>query len=243
MHDPFVVAFEIRRPWPTLTREWDGVNGARFRLASRLRPAPGSPVDAEATATRRDPFPWWRPRSWLWQPVLFGRRVWFPPLITVWHVEPDGHDSGEVCKHYRRYRDRDGTWQTRVLHGWRWHVHHWRIQVHPLQKLRRRLLTRCAWCAGRHRRRDAVNHALTWDGPRGRWWQGEPGLYHSDCASIKQARGRCLCDDPLFDMDGWGNCARCGKFRGHGIKPEHLDVQRKLAAIPDGQRESARRQP
>jgi len=60
MHDPMVVAFEIRRPWPRRRR-------------------------------------------------LVGRRYW-PALITIWHVEPNGHDSGEVCKHSHRWQEPDGTW-------------------------------------------------------------------------------------------------------------------------------------
>lgn len=188
MHDPLVVAFEIRRPWPKR-----------------------SGIDV---------------RRWYW-----------PPLVTVWHREPGGHDSGEVCKHYRRYQDAAGDWQYKFLHGWKLHVHHWKVQVHPLQEVRRWILTRCAWCGGRHSKGDAVNHSLSWDGPCGRWWQGEPGLYHGDCASVKTAKGRCLCDDPVFDMKGWGRCARCDGFRSHGATPAVLERQRLLAAVPDGQRD------
>jgi hypothetical protein len=74
MHDPYVVAFEIRRPWP-----------------------------------RR---------------VHWGTRRWyFPPIITVWHVEPGGHDSGEICRHYDRETKK-------ITNGWRWHVWHWKLQIH-----------------------------------------------------------------------------------------------------------------
>ena len=68
MHDPDVVAFTIRRPWPRRRR------------------------------------------------TLLGRRYW-PPLVTVWHREPRGHDAGTVCRHYDRVT-------CRVLPGWRLHIWH-----------------------------------------------------------------------------------------------------------------------
>lgn len=179
MHDPLVVAFEIRRPRPK---------------TSRPRNTDGTPV----------------------KPI----RYW-PSLVTVWHREPGGHDSGTVCK-----------WDTR----WRFHVHHWRIQVPPLQELRRRLLTRCAWCGGRHRKGDAVNVSHSWDGPRGRWWQGEPGLYHGDCSAVASAHATCVCESPVLEHDGYGQCARCGKSRSFGTTEERLTRARELAVIPEGSR-------
>lgn len=187
MHDPLVVAFVVRRPWPR-----------RVNRAGR---------------------------------TSAGRRWHWPPLVTVWHVEPGGYDSGEVCKHHRRYVDRE-----RVRIGWKLHVWHWRLQVHPLQHLRRWLLTRCAWCGGRHTRRDPVNHSLSWDRQRRRWWRGEPGLYHGDCAGVYLAHGACTCDDPLTDHAGHGRCALCGRRRSYGVSAETLARQRQLAALPAGAR-------
>lgn len=193
MHDPDVVAFEVRRPWPQLDRH-----------------------------------------------RTFGRRFRFPPLITVWHREPGGRDCGEVCKHWTRWQDADGNWQTKIRHRWRWHVHHWHLQIHPAQKLRRRLLTRCAWCGGRSSKRDPVNISHSWGAPRGRWWQGEPGLYHHDCTSVERAHAKCLCAQPDFGSDGggwprdYGRCRNCGKYRGWKSPPDEAD--RLLAALPAGSR-------
>lgn len=192
MHDPLVVAFEIRRPWPK----------------------------------KRDSTGW---------------RYW-PPLITVWHREPGGHDSGDVCAHTRRYQDDHGRWQAEVQHAWRWHVHHWKIQVHGLQRLRRRLLTRCTWCHGRSRKGDTVNFSLSWDGPRGRWWRGEPGLYHHDCSSIASAHNTCSCVDPvtaITEYEGYGRCARCMRYRPFGMTPDRMARTRDLQAIPSGGRRAA----
>jgi hypothetical protein len=190
MHDPLVVAFEIRRPWPK-------------RMAH-----PGG-----------QPYRYW------------------PAIVTVWHREPRGRDSGEVCKHYRRWQGIDGEWHVKYLHAWKWHVHHWHLQVRPLQQLRRALLTRCAWCGGRSRKGDVVNYSHSWNGPRGHWWQGEPGLYHGDCSDIATAHRTCTCADPLLDHTGYGRCALCGRFRSYGAEPARLArAQRIRESVPVGKR-------
>jgi hypothetical protein len=122
VHDPMVVAFEIRRPWP---------------------------------------------QRWKLSPAWTSRRWWFPPMVTIWHVEPGGRDAHAVCKSGSR---------------WRFHVWHWKVQIIPLQMLRRWLLTRCAGCGGRSTRANPVNVSLSWSDDAGPWWRGEQGLYHVRCA-------------------------------------------------------------
>jgi hypothetical protein len=161
VHDPDVVAFEIRRPWPSGRR-------------------------------------------------LNGRRRW-PALVTIWHREPGGHDAGEVCRHYRRWQEPDGTWKSKVTKGWKWHVHHWRPTIHPLIKLRRHLVDRCAWCHGPDRKRDRISISTIWDGYRPHWWASAHGIYHDDCHSAWSARGRCSCEHPeVSGRLSYDTCARCG---------------------------------
>lgn len=188
MHDPMVVAFEIRRPWPKRVN--------------------------------------WHKQRWYW-----------PSIITVWHVEPKGHDAGEVCKHFDRVQDAEGKWRYKFRHAWRFHVHHWRIQVGPLQKLRRWALTRCAWCRGRHSKLDPVSISRQWDGPRGKWWQGETGLYHLHCEAFAHGHDVCLCESPIFDGEGYGHCAVCGKYRAWGRTEAWIAAHRILAARPVGDRD------
>lgn len=170
MHDPYVVAFEIKRPWP----------------------------DSYETAGRR-------------------RRYW-PAMITVWHREPGGRNWGTVCK-------RNGHW--------RLHVHHYRIQVRPLQHFRRWALTRCAWCGDPSRKGDRTNIAGSWSRAHAHWWQGEPDLRHHDCDTVWRASRKCLCDDPVLP-DGYGKCGTCGKFRAWNSGVSEAD--RLLAALPAGSR-------
>lgn len=190
MHDPGVVAFNIRRPWPK-----------------------------RSTPILRDER--WRFRGAFW--TIAGRGLYWPALVTVWHRESGGKDAFAVC-------GPAGRWQ------WRWHVHHWHLQFPPLQHLRRRLLTRCAWCGGRSRRRDAVNVSHTWDGLKSPWWRGERGLFHSDCSSIEAAHRACVCDDPLTDHGDYARCALCGGYRGWGRTAGRVAHDAALKAIPVGQR-------
>lgn len=163
MHDPIAVAFEILSPIPRRSRPHDAKPSSP-RWKARYE-----------WATWRKPWEGWS-RFW----VIAGRGFYFPALVTVWHNEPGGRDFGEVC--CKRVTGRDG--KVRLTRSWRWHVWHWSIRVPPLQALRRRLLTRCAECG----RKGSPDVSHSWGGPRGKWWQGEPGLYHRECSMLVSMR-------------------------------------------------------
>lgn len=217
MHDPMTVAFTIRRPWPRIRRRTYGPD--RRKLEARYSWA----------------------RWWQWNPAVFMSHwrigpleLYWPSLITFWHVEPSGCDSSEGC-----LRRQHGAY---LRPRWRWHVHHWKLQVHPLQHLRRWALTRCEWCGGRSKRSDYVDVSHQWDSEPGHWWRGERGLFHHDCSSIERAHRVCLCgpDSVADPRPGVYLCFRCGKSRAYNEEkktgPGHL-TNRILASIPDGQRD------
>ena len=230
MHDPLTVAFEIRRPWPERS-PLPAAGHASVRWRIRLHHT-CTPSCGQDPPHRDGAFPWWRPSSYsaFWR--LAGRDYYFPSLITVWHREPGGRDGLSVCS--KRVQRRDGTW--RRTRGWRCHIHHYKIQFRTYQQLRRRLLTRCAWCGQRSVKGDQVNISHQWGGPRGRWWKGEPGLFHHDCSAIKSAHATCVCEWPVLEHDTYGKCARCERSRSFGTTAEHLPRLRELAAIPHGGR-------
>jgi hypothetical protein len=177
MHDPDVVAWEIWRPWPqrsSMSATGSHTDGVRWSIRFNHTHDPGC---ADDPPHKHGAWPWWKPSSYrrFWR--MAGRDYYWPPIMTVWHREPRGRDALSECQ--RRYQDRDGQW--RLTRSWKWHVWHYRLQFPPLQKLRRRLLTRCAWCGGRDAKGNSVNSSLSWDGPRGHWWRGEPGMYHGVC--------------------------------------------------------------
>ncbi|OYN76839.1 hypothetical protein CG716_20205 [Mycolicibacterium sphagni] len=160
--------------------------------------------------------------------TLAGREFYFPALISVWHVEPHGVDAlqGE-CKGTR----------------WRWHIHHWRIQWNVLQRWRRRLLTRCAWCGGRDTKSDPVNcsvNGILRPRVKTRWWQSESAIAHGDCSSVEHAHRLCLCENPGLSHGDYGQCAFCGKFRAWRHVPTIPD--RYLASLPEGSRIPAGKQ-
>lgn len=143
-------------------------------------------------------------------------------LIEVWHYEPGGADALTVCTRKSR---------------WRWHIHHWRVNFPLLWALRRRLLTRCSWCGGRHTSTDRVDSShANWIGaaPRAPWWRGETNLAHSDCSGVARAHRLCLCDNPGLSHRDYGQCAFCGKFRAWRKVP--AIPERYLASLPVGSR-------
>lgn len=173
MHDPLVVAFDIRRPWPRRDHSHDAKPGEPRWRARYQR------------ATWRKPW-----RGWMAFWTVAGRGFYWPSFITVWHQEPGGHDALTICR--TRTQRPDGTWT--YTKGWRWHVRHWRIQVSPLQNLRRRLLTKCEECG----RKGGPNISHQWDGERGPWWRGERGLFHRECSSLIHLRRQKDQDETLI---------------------------------------------
>ncbi len=196
MHDPSVLVLSIRRPIPRRSPLHDVRDSARPR------------------------WEWWSPFA-----TVAGRGLYFPSLVDVWHDEPDGRDSGEVC----------GYPYGRELLA---HLRHLRITVPPVRGIRRRLLTRCEWCRqGASRRKGPVNVSHSWDRDGSPWWRSERGLYHQTCSAVASAHRTCVCDEPLvLSPRGGGPCAACGHYRiGDVIRGEAGRLAIRLyAGIPEG---------
>jgi len=77
--------------------------------------------------------------------------------------------------------------------------------------------------------------------PRGRWWQGEPDLYHSDCLSVEHAHRKCYCPEPALNHEGYGQCQTCGKFLAYRETPDDADWL--LRRLPTGSRAPASLRP
>lgn len=165
MHDPKVVAHEIRRPWPRISRR--NIKGPRWQI-------------------RYPRAKWWdfRPRTLMAFMHIAGHEIYFPAMVTIWHNEPHEHDALTVCK--------------RGSH-WKWHIHHWSIQVHLLQKIKRFLFERCELCGNRYPWGYApVAHQ--WHQKPARWWHVEKRAYHHECSSLVHMRRMAKQDAELLTL-------------------------------------------
>lgn len=162
MHDPDVVVFDLHLPipvrsWRSMGREprW-GFHRRRRTNAANL----GEPV-----------FPWFQPAGY--ECHLAGRRIGLYKLATVWHGEPEGRDSGSVCKGLRgsSFNASNIRWAIR-------HHRHLSLQWHTYQRVRFWLFKRCEDCG----------HRFFWKQERyGTGWDA-PGVLHRACADVRQMR-------------------------------------------------------
>jgi hypothetical protein len=92
---------------------------------------------------------------------------------------PERPDDELRCVTYviRAYRRETRSWYRHP----RWHWWHWKIQVHPLQDLKRWLFSRCAKC-GKRFPWSYAPVTTSWHGKGPQWFRGEPHLYHHQCA-------------------------------------------------------------
>lgn len=85
------------------------------------------------------------------------------------------------------------SWILRADRPWykhpKYHFWHWEVNIHPLQKLRRYLFSRCTVC-GKGFGYGEIITSNCWNKPKNRWFEffrSERNITHSDCAgcSIK----------------------------------------------------------
>lgn len=220
MHDPSFLALSVHSPIPKRKR-WGPPPAARWSLGRSTRTNDenlGEPT-----------YPWWQLHGY--SPVLAGCPFTFSRVIVnVWHEEPGGRDSGEVCGYPHGLR----------LLG---HLGHLRVRIPVLLEMRRRLLTRCSWCGGRSGKgRDCVNVRHSWQATPSRWWQGAPGLFHSDCSGVQRAYAQCVCGPLPVEMtvEG-GGCPLCNLRRVPGLTEPARHALLLTRMTPPGVRLSAMR--
>lgn len=98
-----------------------------------------------------------------------------------------GLRDGDHRQQARRFASVVYAWILRAERPWwrhpRWHVHHWRLQIHPLQSLRRRLFSRCEECGRGFRSGESVVGRCWGEPPRRwfEWFRSERYIRHADC--------------------------------------------------------------
>ncbi len=89
-----------------------------------------------------------------------------------WREEHAMHLFCIMARHILRHR-------RRVYQHPRWHIHHWQIQIHPVQHFKRWAFSRCTKCGGRFRWGYSPVGPWSGDGPQ--WFKAERGVHHMDC--------------------------------------------------------------
>jgi hypothetical protein len=165
MHDPMTVAFEIRYPW------------RHYRKRERRNAFDKSYRASFITIWHLDPESDGSDDSCDW----FGARKtkqngWWPGHVDEYKALSDEARAAVdfVWWHWRHRLTKRRWWQ----HP-KWHVHHWRFQVHPLQDFKRWAFSRCAEC----RRRFSWGYCPVgrWGNTGPQWFRSEEMVFHHEC--------------------------------------------------------------
>ena len=180
MHDPMTVAFELHLPWGM-----KHVTGKDGRILFSSRPLFITIWHCDPERHGDDDSCDWGNRK---RPLNAPERAlaeasW--DMATILDNAPHYPDSREHLAWRPLHKAINAILsQPSRTHWWqlhpRWHVHHWRIQVHPLQDLKRWLFSRCAGCG----KRFAYGYSpctTQWHGTGPRWFRSETYTYHSEC--------------------------------------------------------------
>ena len=92
--------------------------------------------------------------------------------LDIWHDEPGGHDTGEVCGNPPMRLGARIGWAIR-------HVRHLHYRWWPYLKVRRWLVDRCADCGRRFRWKDS-RHG----------YQSSDKVWHDVCMSLRHVRSQ-----------------------------------------------------
>lgn len=165
MHDPSFQVFEVHVPIPVVRWKVRATpNGLRRRRWTGGGPEHlGKPM--------HNPL---RPGGW--DLVIARRLIGWWNVLEIWHDEPEGRDSGTVCKgHHGSKLD---------LHNVRWawrHRRHLHIYSPPVRRMVAWRKQRCAGCGHRFRWKRDARHSLGWSARE---------VYHSPCASLVTVRSQ-----------------------------------------------------
>jgi hypothetical protein len=175
MHDPMSVAFTIPNPF-----------AARYDFGERWRDRP-----AIITVWHKDPERGGVDNS-CWQAYHFKAPTEQEQAITevLWDGETifDNRPHFPNSPEHRWFQKLKAAWlehqkrRTLCRIPWRWHFWHWRVVIEPLTSLKRWLFSRCCQC-GKRFPWGYAPVSRNWDAPGPRWFRGERGVYHHDCAT------------------------------------------------------------
>jgi hypothetical protein len=166
MHDPWTVAFEIRIPF---TKDQFGYKRTFLTIWHR---------DPEKNGGD-DSCGWFRPHldendkkfvDLMLKDKDDNIRYFFGLDTYMGDME---WRLGVIVRNYKRFKR---SWWRHP----RWHIHHWRLQVHFLQRFKRWAFSRCVYC------RKGFPWGYTpisdhWNSEGQKWFRSEKGIYHHEC--------------------------------------------------------------
>ena len=126
-------------------------------------------------------------RPWPVKRQMLGGGKYYPSIVTIWHVDPETDGTDRSCGYLSYVEGR--AWYKHP----RWHIWHWRIQVHFLQALKRRLFSRCSRC-GKSFAWGYAPMSDSWNSSGPRWFRGESGVYHHECSRPTSQGQSIACD-------------------------------------------------
>lgn len=148
MFDPLTVAHEIKYPWRGKKSEWfpKGYRATFITIWHRDPCKDGSDNSCDWHGSKKPLSP---KEKVLWD--------------AVWHLETVLDNRPMYPDHpaHKRFQPvKEAMYALRVREGFRihprWHVWHWRIQIHPLQQFMRWAFVRCEVCRGRFKWNEQV---------------------------------------------------------------------------------------
>ena len=187
MHDPMTVAFEIRYPWRKHgakgRNEWERNYRDSFITIWHADPCKRR---LDPSARRDDSCGW--PWPYLDKCELdLAHRLIVDPVDNIRSFFPDcdaDDAEGRLRQCFRILKSLHRHWWNHP----RWHVWHWRLQVHPVQAFKRWAFSRCCVCGG-HFSWGYSPISGNWDGVGPLWFRSEGGVYHAECSEVKKVAG------------------------------------------------------
>jgi hypothetical protein len=167
MHDPLTVAFEICSPF---VRRESGIRSQNIWVTIWHR-------DPEKDGTD-DSCGWSHPK------LTKEEMEWADELIDNPNDNLRYYFVGEyledmkwrIYRIFRLYKKLKRPWYKHP----KWHIHHWRFQVHYVQRLKRFLFSRCARCGKRFSwGYSPISSSWSSGGPK--WFRSEKTVYHHEC--------------------------------------------------------------
>lgn len=172
MHDPMTVAFTIPYPW--------------FRRSELF---PEGYHDPFITIWHVDPERDGSDDSCDWpgykRPLNARERAVAEAVWDMEHILDNRpfYPNHEAHREFQKLKAAIRAWRRRSK--WRvpvrWHVHHWKFQIHPLQSFKRWAFSRCKWCAKGFAFGDTNVIGYSWNGGGPLWFRSEENIAHMAC--------------------------------------------------------------